>query len=472
MTLALAPNVVWRPQPGPQTELLRCPTFEVFYGGARGGGKTDGMLGEWAQHAQMHGQHAVGKFFRRDRTELEQAIERARTLYTPLGATWKEVDKTFVFPDGARLGFAYLDRDADADKYQGHSYTRIYIEEIGTFPDPKPIMKLRATLRSAHGVPCRFRATGNPGGVGHAWVKDRYIDPAPLGWRIIEEHGLERVYIPSKLRDNPKLTENDPTYVNRLSTAGSAELVRAWLEGDWDIVEGAFFDEWSLGRHVVKPVELPKHWTRFTSFDWGSARPFAVCWWAVSDGELPQFPRGALVMYREWYGSSSPNVGLKMQSSEIARGILRREGKDENGKPLTPMFSDPIKYRVADPACWKVEDGPSIAEKMSQAHVNMIPADNSRITGWEQLRARLKGEDDRPMIYFFSTCPHLIRTLPSMQHDEHKPEDIDSDAEDHCVDSVRYAAMSRPWTAAKPAAPEARKRYAPKSAPRRSGWAA
>ena len=162
---------VWKPNPGPQTRLLTCPDgfFEVFFGGARGGGKTDGMLGEFIAHASRHGKHASGLMVRRELTQLVDTIERSRQLYTPIGAKYNASEKTWLFPNGARLRFAYLERDSDADAYQGHSYTRVYVEEIGTFPSDKPIMKLMATLRSGAGVPVGFRATGNPGGPGHHW---------------------------------------------------------------------------------------------------------------------------------------------------------------------------------------------------------------------------------------------------------------------------------------------------------------
>src|SRR5690554_1587563 len=173
---APAPIVLWEPQPGPQTSFITCPVFEVVYGGARKGGKTDGVLGEWAVHADRHQKHAKGLMIRRERTQLIDTIRRAQKLFLPLGAKWKEQDKLFVMPGGAELRMAYLESDADAEAYQGHSYTRVYIEELTNFPQPGPIMKLKATLRSAHGVPVGFRATCNPGGPGHMWVKARYID--------------------------------------------------------------------------------------------------------------------------------------------------------------------------------------------------------------------------------------------------------------------------------------------------------
>jgi hypothetical protein len=447
--------VIWEPQPGPQTALLTCPVFEVFYGGARGGGKTDGMLGEFVSHAAKYGLNAIGLMVRRERTQLIETIERSRALYSPIGAKYHEQDKMWRFPDGARLRFAYLERDQDADAYQGHSYTRVYVEELGTFPNPNPVFKLMATLRSGDGVPCGFRATGNPGGPGHQWVKSRYIDPAPAGWAIIptaftnpwtgEKLIRERVFIPAKLRDNQYLG-ND--YVANLQMSGSAQLVKAWLEGDWNIVEGAFFDGWRTERHVVPPVALPNDWLRFRSMDWGYASPFSVGWWAVAGDDYHYhdqgrdicLPRGALVRYREWYGATSRNVGLRLTAEEVAAGIKEREAGDGS-----------VVYGVLDPRCFAHEGGPTQAERMFSVGVTFKKADNKRVAegghigGWDQMRARLHGDGERPMIYCFSTCSDSIRTIPVLQHDPDKPEDLDTGMEDHAADEWRYACMSRPW---------------------------
>lgn len=451
-------SVIWEPQPGPQVHLISCPVFEVLFGGARGGGKTDGMLGDWIRHAEDHGANAIGLMIRRERTQLIETIERSHQIYGRLeGWTWREQDKMWRSDKGARLRFAYLERDADAEAYQGHSYTRIYVEEITNFPDPKPILKLMATLRSGAGVPCGFRATGNPGGPGHQWVKARYIDPAPMGYKVLTETfknpwsgesvSRERVFIPSKLHQNKYLGAE---YVANLQMSGNEALVKAWLEGDWSVIEGAFFDCWSAERHVVRPFSIPDDWLRFRSADWGSAAPFSVGWWAVAGDEYPELkiPRGALVRYREWYGASAPNVGLKLTAEEVARGIKAKEADEK------------IAYGVLDPAAFAVDGGPSIAERMLKEGVSFRPADNKRVSqrgamgGWDQMRARMKGDaDGRPMLYVFETCKDFIRTVPALQHDPDKPEDLDTDAEDHVADEARYACMSRPWIP-KPAEPE------------------
>ncbi len=431
------PLIAWKPGSGPQRALLACPAFEVFFGGARGGGKTDGILGEWAQHSSTYGDHAIGLMVRRSRLQLTETFERAKAIYRPLGAVFTEVPMRCIVPNGARLNFAYLERDADAENYQGHSYTRIYIEEAGNFPSSAPIMKLMAALRSGAGVPCRMRLTGNPGGPGHQWVKARYIDPAPLGWEPIRDPqtGLDRVYIPSRVTDNRYLGDS---YVAQLRQSGSADLVRAWLEGDWSVVAGAYFPEFELAKHVVQPRPLPQHWTRFRAFDWGSARPFCCLWVAISDG-TDIFPANAAIVYREWYGSTGePNVGLRLPAEAVGRGILEREDAGEV-----------ISMSVCDPTMMREDGGPSLAERM--AGIPWVGADNSRVAGWDQLRARLVGSGGKPGLYIFSTCTNLIRTLPTMQPDAIRPEDLDSTSDDHAIDSLRYNIMSRPWQAPPPA---------------------
>ena len=453
-------RVIWQPQAGPQTAFVTCPVYEVVYGGARGGGKTDGVLGEWLSHADLYGKAAKGLMVRRKRTQLVDTILRAQELYLPLGAKWLDTEKTFIFPDGARLRMSYLERDADAEEYQGHSYTRLYVEELTNFADPRPIMKLKATLRSSSGVKVGMRATCNPGGAGHNWVKARYIDPAPNGFKVLtDDDGLERVFIPAKIRDNPKLFESDPGYVSRLRQVGSESLVKAWLNGDWNVVDGAFFDCWDAVRHVVRPFAIPPDWLRFRSMDWGSAKPFSVGWWAVAGDEYHTIdgvtiPRGCLVRYREWYGMAEgqPNVGLKMTAEEVAAGIAAREQGEH------------MAYAVLDPAAFAQDGGPSIAERMyTSGKVHFGRADNKRVGllgalgGWDMMRARMKGDDDgNPMMVVFSTCEDFIRTVPGLQHDDKRPEDIDTEGEDHVADEARYACMSRPWVPARNTKPKGR----------------
>jgi Terminase large subunit, T4likevirus-type, N-terminal len=488
----MSQSTIWKPNPGPQSWLITCPVFETLFGGARGGGKSDGVLGEWLVHANQYKNKAIGLCVRRERTQLVELIERSKVLYRPLDAQFHEQDKLWRFPNGARLRFAYLESDSDAQAYQGHSYTRVYVEEMGTFLNPDPIFKLMATLSRDPSVPSRFIATANPGGPGHSWIKARYIDPAPLGMTILPTEIKDpfsgtttikqRIFIPSKVTDNPYTYT--PEYIGNLHLSGNKELVKAWLMGDWDVMLGAFFPEWSTARHVIRRFNIPRHWTRFMSFDWGSAAPFSVGWYAVVPDEfdagldvypdqwqlfegqselthITTLPRGAIIRYKEWYGSKfadtsitstveNYNIGLKMSAEEVALGIADREADE----PRNDNGGGRIAYRVADPSIFKTDSGPSIAERMSTSpyRIYFRKADNTRVGrngalgGWDALRQRLKGDGTTPMIFFMENCYHAIRTLPILQHDEAKLEDVDTDSEDHAPDEIRYACMSRPYS--------------------------
>lgn len=443
-------TVIWAPQPGPQTALLMCPVFELFFGGSRGGGKTDGMIGDWMQHSALYGENAIGIFVRRNLTQLSEVIARTKQLFTKIGGKYNTQRSEWVMPTGARLRFVYLERDSDAENYQGHNYTRVYIEEVTNFPSPGPINKLRATLRSSAGVPVGMRLTGNPGGPGHNWVKARYVDPCRTGFKIIEEReevelsdgtmisvALERVFIPSKLRDNPKLLDNQPTYVLQLKQTGSEALVRAWLNGDWDMIQGAYFDDFTPDRHIISSsIELPPHWARFRAFDWGAAKPFAVGWYAVADGMSLGYPAGALIKYDEFYGwNGTPNVGLRMSATSVGAAIRQRDLEQA-------QLGYNVSYGLADPSIFSEDGGPSIAESMFAVGCHWSRADNKRIPGWEQMHIRFQANP--PMLYISERCEHTIRCISSTQHDENKPEDVDTDGEDHIVDETRYACMSRP----------------------------
>lgn len=411
----------------------------------------------------VYGKAWQGVLFRRTYNELEELLRRARDIYPQTDAAWHEQQKTWTWPNGATLKMRYMERDADATRYQGHQYAWIGWDELTQWPSDYGYRYLRARLRSAHDIPTkRIRAAANPGGVGHVWVKAYFVDPAPRGLVPITDPvtGLQRMFVPARLRDNLILLNSDPLYANRLKGLSSEAMVRAWLEGDWTVVEGAFFDCWAYARHVVPPFPVPEGWTRFRSMDWGSARPFSVGWWAIvgDDFLLPApdratvrhepriLPRGSLVRYREWYGAAGINQGLKLDAHQVAEGIVQRE-----------QSQPPLRYGVLDPACFREDGGPSIAERINAVLVaaKLRPfhaADNARVPqrgsmgGWDQLRARLVGQDGAPRIYCFSTCDASIRTLPALQHDLSKPEDVNTEGEDHAADEWRYACMSRPFT--------------------------
>ena len=461
----------WSPQRGPQDDLCCCPFPEVFFGGARGGGKTDGVLGKWALKERRYGRHFNAIMLRRTSVSAEDAIERSKEIYTPLGGKFNEAKLRWRMPNGGRMSFAYLENIKDADEYQGRNVTDVWIEESGQYPTPAPIDRMFGVLRSSHGVPIQLILTANPGGAGQHWIRDRYqLHPFPQRPLVLrrklptgQTHSV--AVIPSRITDNRILLDSDPGYISRLHLVGSAQLVKAWLEGDWTAIEGAFFSEWSNEQHVIAPFAMPETWLRFRSGDWGSSSPFSIGWWAVvtDDFEVANrvLPRGALVRYREWYGS----VGGKLTAEQVGHGILDRE-KDDRGK---------LTYGVLDPSAFSESGGPSIAERLNGVLygaklAGFRRADNKRVprdagdpqkggpmSGWDQMRARLVGsaprladggvnwKAGRPMIYCFATCRDSIRTIPVLQHDQTRAEDLDTDAEDHACDEWRYACMSRPW---------------------------
>lgn len=443
-------RVVWRPRSRPQLALIECPLAEVFFGGARGGGKTDGVLGKWALKEARYGANFNAIMFRRTTVSSEDAIERSKEIYGPLGGVFNATKLIWRMPNGGRVAFAYLDSTKDADEYQGRNVTDAWVEEAGQYPDSAPLDRLFGVLRSAHGVPVQLIVTANPGGAGQHWLAERYkLIPFPNKPKIVERplpNGAKHrmAVIPSRITDNVVLLENDPTYVNRLYLVGSEALVKAWLDGDWSAIEGAFFDKWSK-LNIVQPFAIPRDWTRFRSGDWGFAKPFSIGWWAIAGDDTPTasiaIPRGAIVRYREWYGcNGTPNVGLRLTAEEVARGIKEREA------------GETIAYGALDPAAFAQTAGPSIAERQALLGVHWREADNKRVGrsgalgGWDMMRARIVGVDGVPMLFVFDTCRDFIRTVPTMQHDPDRPEDLDTESEDHIADECRYACMSRPWT--------------------------
>lgn len=437
-------KVLWSPQPGPQAALIKCPAREVLFGGARGGGKTDGSIGKTAIRQKLLGGIFNKVIFRQEMPQADDMIERAQEVFRPLGATFNKVQSQFTFPDGGRLRFRPLENVSDAQKYQGQNLTDVDVDEAGNYAQPDTIDKLWGALR---GADVRMTLMANPGGPGATWLRERFeIDTNPRGMKILR-HKLPngaihtRCFIPSKVTDNRALLAKDPDYVNRLYLVGSKELVRAWLEGDWNAIDGAFFDCWSP-KLILSPFEIPKDWHKFRSFDWGSASPFSCGFWAVASEDLQRpegvIPRGAMVRFKEWYGASGPNKGLKLTIEEVASGIKRMsEGHNFAGC-------------VADPAIFAEDGGPSRADVFKRNGVYFKPADNKRIGrngmmgGWDEMRQRMIG-NERPMIYCFTTCKDSIRTIPMLPHDQNRPEDIDTNSEDHAADEWRYACMARQW---------------------------
>lgn len=437
------------------------PATEILYGGAAGGGKSHLMrAAAIAWCAAIAGLQVY--IFRRISDDLiKNHLEGPQGLRAML-APWADerlveiVEGEIRFWNGSKIYLCHCKDPKDVYKYQGSEIHVLLIDELTHFLG-EMYRFLRSRVRMVGlavpdqyaGMFPRILTGSNPGNVGHHWVKAAFIDGVmPMAMRQMDdaEGGMLRQYIPAKLEDNPSMAANDPNYRARLRGLGHPALVKAMEDGDWNVLLGAFFPEWSTERHVVAPFLPPKTWTVFASFDWGSARPFSVGWYCIANGDpLPDgriYRRGAMIKFREWYGmeDGSPNVGLRMHAELVGDGIKTRE-RDLEAAGIK------VAYRVADPACFREDGGPSIAERMA---CNFMPADNSRMAGWDQLRARLEGEDGNPMLLITANCVHTIRTLPAVQGDTVKVDDVDTDGEDHAADETRYACMSRPWVRAVP----------------------
>jgi Terminase large subunit, T4likevirus-type, N-terminal len=455
-------EVIWRPQPGPQVALLSCPADVILTGGARGGGKTSSCIGHWIAHAGRYGSAARGIFLRRRYKNLEEVQRQLGELLPKLGATYSKGEALWTMSNGATLKLRHLwDADA-AGEYLGHSYSVVYAEELTQWPDLSAIDKMVGTLRSSEGVRCQLIATANPGGPGHQAVKRRFVDPAPRGYVPIidQETGLSRVFIPSRLEDNPILMQNDPLYEKRLLTLGNPELVKAWRYGEWDITFGGMFsDVWLPDRQVLRPFNIPQGWTFRRSFDWGSSAPFSLGLHAISDGspvyELQGrvFPRGSIVRLGEWYGvardsSGQPkaNQGLTMANTNIGRGIVERS-REYRGRPVRWSGC------VADPSIFSEHGRESIYVDLQRGAreiggtLTFDKADNNRVAGWTRMRDYLeesaKDTPERPGLWVFENCVNWLRTVPTLQRDESNGDDVETTQEDHCGDEQRYLIMSQ-----------------------------
>jgi hypothetical protein len=436
---------------------MMCPADEIFFGGSRGGGKTSAMLGHWIGHAQKYGSKARGIFFRRRFKQLHEVQRQASELYPKLGAVYSKGDATWTFPNGAMLQLRHLwDADA-ASEYQGWSLTWICMEELTNWPTLEPMNKMRGSLRSSDGVRCVMLATGNPGGPGHNVVKQRYVDPAPGGYVPITdpETGDVRVFIPSRLEDNLALVRNDPGYERRLMGLGNPQLVKAWRWGDWNVTFGGAFDDlWVPDKHIIRPFSFPPGYGFRRSFDWGSAAPSAFQMWAISDGTPIRehggfvYPRGSMILFGEWYtvakdaaGNVKPNVGLRLTNRVLGRGIAERS----KGRAWSGCVADPSIF--AEPGRESIYADMQKGAKEAGLSFQFQPADNDRIAGWQRMRDLLENAaeaiPERPGMWVMDNCVHFLRTVPGLQRDDSRPDDIDTEQEDHHADCARYASQSR-----------------------------
>ena len=424
-------NIIFEPNKGPQTNFLAASEREVFYGGARGGGKSYAMLVDPLRFC--HKEHHRCLLLRRSMPELRDMINHSQRLYPKAypGTKWREQEKEWRFPSGARIEFGYAENLTDVLRYQGQSYTWIGVDELPQYPTPEIYNFLRSSLRSVDPeIPVFMRATGNPGNIGSGWVKDMFIDPSEPGKpfdvivdTMVGEKKITRRFIPAKLYDNPYLTQTDD-YLIMLSSLPEVQR-KQFLEGDWNAFENSAFPEFDPLKHVTEPFEIPRNWHRFRTCDWGYSSP-ACCLWIAIDFD------NNLWVYREFYTR-------RMTADIFAKKILETE------------INEYVRYGVLDSSTWarRGDVGPSIAETMIKEGCRWRPSDRSprsRINGKLELHKRFSVSErtEEPSLKIFSTCRNLLRTLPLLPVDKNNPEDVDTNVEDHAYDALRYGAMSRP----------------------------
>jgi len=441
--------VAWKPQKR-QAEFLARPEYEALYGGAAGGGKSEALVAEALR--QVHIPHYKAIIFRKTYPQLRELIQKSHRIYQPAfpDAVYHSTDHCWIFPSGARIYFGSMPNQDSYENYQGLSFAFIGFDELTHFTEDEYLYLIGRNRADGAGLRVYIRSTANPGGRGHAWVKERFITAMPPNTpyhyevELVGENGIRqtvkrsRIFIPSSVWDNQILLENDPNYLANLAMQTEAKR-RALLYGDWNSFDGQAFIEWKNNpnpkqqyTHVIEPFEIPAHWKRYRSFDFGYAKPFAVQWWA-------QDPDGVLYLYRQFYGcTDSPNTGIRMEPRQIARKIREIEDEYEKGTHITG---------IADPSIWDESRGidGTVIYMMEREGIYFEKADNQRIPGKMQVHYRMAfDENGRPMMYVFKTCKHFIRTIPSLVYSNVNVEDIDTTQEDHDYDAMRYLFMANP----------------------------
>ena len=428
------------------------PEYECLYGGAAGGGKSDALIAEALRQVEIP--HYKGLILRKTFPQLSELIDKSLSLYPKAypGAKYNSTAHTWTFPSGAKIIFGSLNHTQDKINYQGKAYDFIGFDELTHFTLEEYMYLYSRNRPNGPGTRVYIRATTNPGGIGHGWVKERFITPAPPMTTIQTEVEVarpdgsralmkrSRVFVPATVFDNKKLLENDPNYLANLAMMPEAEK-NALLYGSWDSFDGQVFTEWKNDpahyddqrfTHVIRPFSIPKDWKIYRGFDFGYAKPFSVGWYAVDH-------EGRIYRIKEFYGcTGTPNVGVRYEPAKIAGEIKQAEQDD-------PMLRGRKIIGIADPSIFDESRGESVARMMERQGVYWEPGDNTRIAGKMQYHYRLAFDKEGiPMFYTFSTCKHFIRTIPNLVYDESNVEDIDTRQEDHIYDECRYVLMENP----------------------------
>ena len=432
-------ELIFSPNPGPQTEFLAAPEKEVLYGGAAGGGKSYALLVDPLRYADNG--NFRGLLLRRTLGELAELIDQSKKLYPKAfpSAYFRESKNLWVFPSGSTLLMSYVDKDQDVTRYQGQAFSWIGVDELGHYPTPYVWDYLRSRLRTTdQSIETYMRASANPGGVGGWWIKKMFIDRSepnipfaaadidsgeplvyPPNHKKAGEPLFYRKFIPARLTDNPYLMASGE-YEAMLLSLPEVER-RRLLDGDWDVAEGAAFSEFNRYRHVCDPFEIPSGWPRFRAADYGFSSPSCVLWGAVDHD-------GNIWIYREVYEK-------RLTADDLADTVYEAEA-----------FDPPMYASILDKSCWnRIAGAPSVAQTMIERGVRWLPSNSDRIAGKLQIHKRLQlnRETEEAKLRIFSNCTNLIRTLPALPLSRTNSEDVDTKAEDHAYDALRYMCMAQ-----------------------------
>ncbi len=432
--------VIWKPQEK-QAAFMARPEFEALYGGAAGGGKSDALVIEALR--QVHIPHYKGLILRKTFPQLAELIDKTLNYYPRAfpKAKYNDSKHVWTFPSGAKIIFGAMQYTKDRTKYQGQAYDFIAFDELTHFTYEEYSYMFSRCRPNGPGTRCYIRSTANPGGVGHGWVKERFITAGapmtPIRSDVnitfpdghTETRRRSRIFVPARVYDNQELLRNNPDYLVNLASLPKADR-EALLDGNWDSFTGQVFMEWRndsehyrdrVNTHVIEPFLIPENWSVWCALDWGYSRPFSVGWFAVDQDRR-------LYHIREYYGcTGTPNEGVKLEPGAVAREIKRIESEDPNLKGRTI-------HRVGDPAIWGSDGTESIGSLMERERVYFERGDHARIDGKMQVHHRLAfDENGRPMLYVFETCRNFIRTVPNLVYSESNAEDVDTNGEDHCL---------------------------------------
>jgi hypothetical protein len=469
------PQRVWMPQPGPQEAAWSCPVTEIFFGGTRGGGKTDNMLGRQIYKAEKYGIYHNGLIIRRkykDFSLVRRRIDELIMMGLPAERVGGENQVNYIrFKNGALITMLAILRLEQADSLQGEAFTEISVDEGPTIPFISSLIdRLKGCLRSAHGVPCNIFITGNPGGPGASQISAMYIGEEDGGSAPVPEGTINRIeqtmrdgtvvhtsriFIRSSLWDNPALVENDPLYEARLRSINNPQLVEAWLSGKWDVFVGQAFN---FGpRHIIPPIwPIPPEAPLYMTYDWGFGAPFSFGWWWVDADDR-------IYRFAEWYGwdEVTPNVGLRLTDQEMAAGIVEREKKMGIwGREITRLcdptsFNKKADYKGGGQGDSTSDEFLKYAEILrtsgdtedQKANLTLYPGDADKGLKIRQFRNRLlvpKDPDELPMLVVYNTCKQFIRIIPTLCVDELTGEYLEDGQELHPFDETCHICMARP----------------------------